>query len=72
MSWFLDLAQKINHFQENGPEINLLDYCLKFEQNDESLRIPMVGGCVLELLNRVIHRFRGYAEFLCWLNPLTI
>jgi len=72
MNWFLDRAKKINHFRKSVFEINELDYCLKFEQNDESLRIPMVGGCVLELLNRVIHRFRGYAEFLRWLNPLTI
>jgi hypothetical protein len=55
-------VKNINQSAENIMQNNQLLYCLKFRQMSQKPSPPTILACRAAVLNRVIHRFRGYPE----------
>jgi hypothetical protein len=72
MDLLLRFVTLVNHFIENYPFFNGLACCLNFNQMSFKRSMPLILVSSFELINRVIHRFRGYLESALSLNWLTI
>ena len=55
-------VKNANQPAENVLPNNELGCCLKFRQMSQKPSPPTIPACRAAVLNRVIHRFRGYPE----------
>jgi hypothetical protein len=68
----LHFVTVVNHFRSKRKLYKALGVCLNFNQMSQMQGNSTIRVCSSQVVNRVIHRFRGYPESACRLNQLTI